>query len=101
MAEAECILLVVDRNSVPYSSAAAMAITHALFESASGYAIFEVKLQENVGALTRAVQDSIDDLAKFGKMVSLVSFSPFKNAAHALENANDISEGAQTASVRY
>ncbi|EPT05345.1 hypothetical protein FOMPIDRAFT_1027507 [Fomitopsis schrenkii] len=70
-----------------------MAITHALFESASGYAIFEVKLQENVGALTRAVQDSIDDLAKFGKMVSLISFSPFKNAAHALENANDISEG--------
>lgn len=78
------------------SPAVAMAITHALFESASGYAIFEVKLQENVGALTRAVQDSIDDLAKFGKMVSLISFSPFKNAAHALENANDISEGTQT-----
>ncbi|KAH9936484.1 uncharacterized protein B0H18DRAFT_323771 [Fomitopsis serialis] len=68
-------------------------ITHALFESASGYAIFEVKLQENVGAMTRAVQDSIDDLAKFGKMVSLISFSPFKSAAHALENANDLSEG--------
>lgn len=95
VAEAECILRVVDRHSVPCSSAVAMAITHALFESASGYAIFEVKLQENVGALTRAVQDSIDDLAKFGKMVSLISFSPFKNAAHALENANDISEGTQ------
>jgi hypothetical protein len=35
----------------------------------------------------------LDDLAKFGKMVSLVSFSPFKSAAHALENANDVSEG--------
>ncbi|CCL99748.1 uncharacterized protein FIBRA_01770 [Fibroporia radiculosa] len=67
--------------------------THALFESASGYAVFEIKLQENVGAMTKAVQDSIDDLAKFGKMVTLISFSPFKNAAHALENANDISEG--------
>ncbi|KAI0917069.1 snoRNP complex protein nop56 [Taiwanofungus camphoratus] len=67
--------------------------THALFESASGYAIFEVKLKESVGAMTKAVQESLDDLAKFGKMVTLISFSPFKSAAHALENANDISEG--------
>ncbi|TFY83107.1 hypothetical protein EWM64_g917 [Hericium alpestre] len=67
--------------------------THVLFESASGYAIFEVKLKEEIAASTKAVQDSIQDLAKFGKMVSLVSFSPFKSAAHALENANDISEG--------
>lgn len=43
--------------------------------------------------MTEAVQKSIQDLSKFKKMVSLVSFSPFKNAAHALENANDISEG--------
>ncbi|KAH9985851.1 Nop-domain-containing protein [Russula vinacea] len=43
--------------------------------------------------MTEAVQKSIQDLGKFKKMVSLVSFSPFKNAAHALENANDISEG--------
>ena len=68
--------------------------THILFESASGYAIFEVKLREEIAAMTEAVQKSIQDLGKFKKMVSLVSFSPFKNAAHALENANDISEGA-------
>ena len=67
--------------------------THILFESASGYAIFEVKLREEIAAMTEAVQKSIQDLSKFKKMVSLVSFSPFKNAAHALENANDISEG--------
>ncbi|KAH7915458.1 Nop-domain-containing protein [Hygrophoropsis aurantiaca] len=67
--------------------------THALFESASGYAIFQVKLHEDIGARTKAVQDSIKDLAKFGKMVSLISFSPFKSAAEALENINDISEG--------
>ncbi|KAH9949814.1 putative SIK1-involved in pre-rRNA processing [Amylocystis lapponica] len=70
-----------------------MAATHALFESASGYAIFEVKLHESIGALTKAVQQSIDDYAKFSKMVTLLSFSPYKSAAHALENANDISEG--------
>ncbi|KAI0263973.1 Nop-domain-containing protein [Gloeopeniophorella convolvens] len=67
--------------------------THLLFESASGYAIFEVKLREEIAALTQDVQNSIQDLAKFGRMVSLVSFSPFKSAAHALENANDVSEG--------
>jgi nucleolar protein 56 len=68
--------------------------SHILFESASGYAIFEVKLREEVAAMTAAVQKSIQDLGKFKKMVSLVSFSPFKSAANALENANDISEGA-------
>lgn len=68
-------------------------VSHALFESASGYAIFEVKLQDALGSSTKALQDSIDDLAKFGKMVNLLSFAPFKSAAHALENANDVSEG--------
>lgn len=67
--------------------------SHALFESASGFAIFEIKLKENIGAFTKAVQDSINDLSKFQKMVNLISFAPFKSAAHALENANDISEG--------
>ncbi|KAJ7702454.1 hypothetical protein B0H17DRAFT_1167267 [Mycena rosella] len=68
-------------------------ITHALFESASGYAIFEAKLSDDIGARTLAVQQSITDLAKFGKIVSLMSFLPFKSAAQALENANDVSEG--------
>lgn len=67
--------------------------THALFETASGYAIFKVNFKEDIGSRSKAVQGSVDDLAKFGKMVSLSSFSPFKSAAHALENANDISEG--------
>jgi nucleolar protein 56 len=68
-------------------------VSHVLFESASGYAIFEAKLHEEVGARAKAVQESIEDLGKFGKMVNLLSFSPFKTAAHALENANDVSEG--------
>ena len=67
--------------------------THALFETASGYAIFKVNFKEEIGSRSKAVQDSVDDFPKFGKMVSLVSFSPFKSAAHALENANDVSEG--------
>jgi nucleolar protein 56 len=68
-------------------------VTHVLFESASGYAIFETKFTENIGSKSKDVQESFQDLAKFGKMVSLMSFLPFKNSTQALENANDISEG--------
>ena len=71
-----------------------MPVSHVLFESSSGYAIFEAKLSESIGSKSKGVQDSFKDLGKFGKMVSLISFAPFKNAAQALENANDISEGA-------
>ncbi|PVF97355.1 putative SIK1-involved in pre-rRNA processing [Serendipita vermifera] len=67
--------------------------THVLLETASGYAVFQSKLYEEIGSRTQEVQKSIDDFQKFQKMVTLVSFLPFKNAAHALENANDISEG--------
>ncbi len=31
---------------------------------------------------------------RFGKIVKLKSFVPFKDAVSALENANDVSEGA-------
>ncbi|KAF7295184.1 hypothetical protein MIND_01057200 [Mycena indigotica] len=68
-------------------------ITHALFESASGYAVFQTKLTDDIAARSAAVQQSISDLAKFNKIVELVSFLPFKSAAQALENANDVSEG--------
>ncbi|KAJ4471997.1 hypothetical protein J3R30DRAFT_3659943 [Lentinula aciculospora] len=70
-----------------------MPITHALFESSSGYALFNVKLTEDIVFHSQAAQESIRDLGKFGKMVELRSFVPFKSAAHALENINDVSEG--------
>ncbi|KAF9076676.1 hypothetical protein BDP27DRAFT_1313721 [Rhodocollybia butyracea] len=70
-----------------------MPITHALFESSSGYALFDVKLTEDIAANSQEAQESIKDLGKFSKMVELRSFVPFKSAAHALENINDVSEG--------
>lgn len=39
------------------------------------------------------VQAAVLDLAKFGKVVKLESFLPFKSGANALENINSISEG--------
>ncbi|OZJ04580.1 hypothetical protein BZG36_02775 [Bifiguratus adelaidae] len=67
--------------------------SYILFETASGYALFERVQSEEIGAKLEEVQHSVLDLAKFGKMIKLKSFGPFHNAAHALENANDVSEG--------
>ncbi|CAG8608741.1 22483_t:CDS:2, partial [Cetraspora pellucida] len=58
-----------------------------------GYALFECLQNEEIGYKLANVQKAVQDLVKFGKAVKLKSFVPFKNAAHALENANDISEG--------
>ncbi|MCJ1261695.1 snoRNP complex protein nop56 [Lobaria immixta] len=71
-----------------------MSIDYLLHESPVGYAVFEVVHQpDTIGNRLKEVQDSVQDLTKFGKMVKLVSFAPFQGAAQALENANDISEG--------
>ena len=64
-----------------------------LSESAAGYALYEVKQSEEIGARTREFLETLKDLYTFSRLVNLVSFTPFKNAAHALENTNDISEG--------
>ncbi|KAI8966301.1 Nop domain-containing protein [Daldinia sp. FL1419] len=65
-----------------------------LHESAVGYAIFKVvHQQDTVGLHLKEVQKAGQDLSKFGKMVQLVNFAPWRNAADALENINLISEG--------
>lgn len=56
-----------------------MSVDYLLHESSVGYAIFSVKLQaDTVGARLKEVQDAHQDLARFGKMVQLVSFAPFR-----------------------
>ncbi|CDU24411.1 probable SIK1-involved in pre-rRNA processing [Sporisorium scitamineum] len=67
--------------------------THILFECATGCAVFEVSAVEEIGSLTRAVQESVNEVNTFGKMVKLLSFTPFKNALDALQASLDISEG--------
>ncbi|KAI5450913.1 Nucleolar protein 56 [Naganishia albida] len=68
-------------------------LTHVLFENASGYALFEVTMQEEIAAKSKAVQEAVQDLSKFSRMVKLKSFLPFTSAGEALQNANDVSEG--------
>ncbi|OMH81898.1 Nucleolar protein 56 [Zancudomyces culisetae] len=70
-----------------------MSATHVLFETASGYGLFEIVEAEVIGSKLPEVQKAVTDLAKFGRYVKLKSFLPFKNAADALENINMVSEG--------
>jgi hypothetical protein len=52
-----------------------------LHEGPMGYSVFKVVHQvDTVGNRLKEVQDSVQDLAKFGKMVQLVSFVPFEYA---------------------
>ncbi|EXJ92222.1 hypothetical protein A1O3_00772 [Capronia epimyces CBS 606.96] len=65
-----------------------------LHEGPMGYALFKVVLQpDTVGNRLQEVQNGVQDLARFGKMVDLVSFLPFENGKQALEELHDISEG--------
>ncbi|KAF6011158.1 snoRNP complex protein nop56 [Brettanomyces bruxellensis] len=69
-------------------------LDYILYEEPTGYGIFKVKLQQDdIGARQKDVENAEQDLAKFSKMVELVSFAPFKGAAQALENMDDITEG--------
>ncbi|KAI0127589.1 hypothetical protein BJ170DRAFT_581001 [Xylariales sp. AK1849] len=69
-------------------------IDYILSESALGYAIFKVvHQQDNVALNLKEVQKAGQDLSKFGKMVSLVTFAPWRSAVDALENINLVSEG--------
>lgn len=78
-----------------------MSADYLLHESSVGYAVFSVKLQaDSIGARLKEVQDAHADLARFGKMVQLVSFAPFQGASQALENANEVSEGIMSDYLR-
>ncbi|TQV92937.1 hypothetical protein V2A60_003741 [Cordyceps javanica] len=69
-------------------------IDYALYESPVGYALFQVVHQSDaVGLKLKETQAAVNDLAKFGKMVKLVNFSPFRGHVEALENINLVSEG--------
>lgn len=66
---------------------------HVLFETSSGYSLFETHNVEDIGKNLVEVQGEVLELNKFGKRVTLTSFLPFKSAIHALENINNVAEG--------
>lgn len=64
-----------------------------LYESASGYALFETTGLDEIGQNADAIQESVTDLNRFGQVVKLQSFCPFTSAADALEQCNSVTEG--------
>jgi len=70
-----------------------MATLYLLYESASGYALFERVEAEEIGQRSDQVQEAIADLARFSKIIKLKAFSPFTSAENALDQINHISEG--------
>jgi len=77
-----------------------MAATLVLFEHASGYGLFKVKEFEEIEALSKQVEESLQDVSAFNSLVSLSAFYPFKSAAEALENINAVSEGIATEQLK-
>ncbi|GAB0087535.1 nucleolar protein 56 [Sergentomyia squamirostris] len=70
-----------------------MAKLFVLYEHAAGFGLFSVSEFEEISMLMPQVEASVTDLSRFNSIVKLVSFSSFKTAVAALENANAISEG--------
>lgn len=67
-----------------------------LFESAAGYALFKKKEFEETAETEEEVQNALLDAKKFGKMVALHAWTPFKNAEDALNQVNSIAAGTLT-----
>ena len=65
---------------------------YVLYESAAGYALFEVPEHDEIATLTKEVQKAVGELSRFSKMVKLRAFAP-TSSEDALANANAVSEG--------
>jgi nucleolar protein 56 len=73
-----------------------MGVLFLLYESASGYALFENVKSEEIGTSLPEVQNALLDLGLFSKIVKLKAFLPFTSAENALSNINAISEAELT-----
>jgi len=73
-----------------------MGVLYILFESASGYALFERIKSEEIGITLADVSESVTELQRFSKIIKLKAFQPFKSLENALENINTVSEGEMT-----
>ncbi|TYJ07978.1 hypothetical protein E1A91_A11G042900v1 [Gossypium mustelinum] len=71
-----------------------------LFESSSGYALFQAQGLDEIGQNTEAVRNSVADLNRFGKVVQLTAFQPFESAIDGLNQCNSVSEGLMTDELR-
>ena len=75
-------------------------LSFVLFESASGYGLFELVALDEIGTKAKDVQKTIADLQRFSKVMKLKAFSPFSNTASALEEINSVSEGIMSDTLK-
>lgn len=71
-----------------------------LYESASGYCIFEKEEFDETGGQMSKIQKAICDIQRFSKMVKLVAYQPFTTAEEALENITAITENKVTNTLK-
>ncbi|KAI5562893.1 hypothetical protein BDE02_15G080600 [Populus trichocarpa] len=71
-----------------------------LYETSSGYSLFQANGIDEIGQNTEAVRNSVSDLNRFGKVVQLTAFHPFESALDALNQINSVSEGIMTDELR-
>eukprot|EP01122_Echinamoeba_exundans_P009435 TRINITY_DN333_c0_g2_i1.p1 TRINITY_DN333_c0_g2~~TRINITY_DN333_c0_g2_i1.p1 ORF type:complete len:511 (-),score=153.78 TRINITY_DN333_c0_g2_i1:72-1604(-) len=64
-----------------------------LYESASGFALFERSESEEIADQSPEFQESVTDFKRFSRIVHLKAFVPFTSSENALENINDVAEG--------
>jgi len=71
-----------------------------LFESASGYALFERVEADEIGDQAEQLQQAMADWNRVQQIMKLKAFAPFSSAENALENINDVSEGIVNAHLK-
>ena len=71
-----------------------------LYESASGYCLFEKEEFDEAGGQLHKIQKAIMDLERFSKMVKLSAYQPFTTAEEALENITMISQNKVTSVLK-
>lgn len=69
-----------------------MSQLYILYESASGYCLFEKEEFDATGSQLSKIQKAVGSLERFSKMIKLAAYQPFTTAEEALENIMLIKE---------
>ena len=71
-----------------------------LYESDSGYCLFEKEEFDEAGGQLSKIQKSIGDLERFSKMLKLAAYEPFTTAEDALDNIMAIKDNKVTKDLK-
>ena len=71
-----------------------------LFESASGYCLFQKEEFDEAGGQLTKIQKALFDVERFSKMVKLAAYQPFTTAEEALDNITAIAQNKVTNTLK-